>query len=88
MHKGLIEQITKMRDAAKQLSKASDNVIKNEPHMHKKVLSEERIMAQADGIPYSEEEMQHNAMRQMDNSPFRLAMFKAKDKFEEAAKRG
>ena len=32
--------------------------------------------------------MQQNAMRQMENSPFRLAMFKAKDKFEEAAKRG
>ena len=88
MHPKFIQQMQKMMDAQKQLSKASADVIKNEPHMHEKVLSEERIMAEADGIPYSEEEMQHNAMRQMENSPFRLAMFKAKEQFEEAAKRG
>ena len=88
MHKGLIEQITQMRDAAKQLSKASSDVIKNEPSMYEKLMAEEKAMAEADGIAYSEEEMVSNVTKQMENNPFRLAFYQAKKNFEEAAKRG
>lgn len=88
MHKGLIEQIKKMMDAQKQLSKASSDVIKNEPHMYDKLLSEEKNMAEEDMIPFTVEEMENNVMRQMENNPFRLALNRAREKLEEAAKHG
>ncbi len=88
MHSGFRNQIKSMMDAQKQLSKASADVVKNEPSMYEKLMAEEKAMAEADGIAYSEEEMVSNVTKQMENNPFRLAFYQAKKNFEEAAKRG
>ena len=45
-------------------------------------------MSEMDGLGYTEEEIEANVAKQMENNPHRVAWKKAKDKLGEAAKGG
>ena len=88
MHPGLLKQLNAMIEASEELERAGDTLTKVEPGMRSKLLREERDMSDMDGLRYTEEEIEANVAKQMENNPHRVAWKKAKNKLEEAAKGG
>jgi len=60
----------------------------NEPAMYKMLLSQERQMATADGLGFTDEEIEANVMKQIENNAFRVALKAAKDNFSEVLMNG
>jgi hypothetical protein len=77
-----------MREASKQLTNAGETIAKTEPGMRAKLLAEEKNMSEMDGIRYTEEEIEANVAKQMENNPHRVAWRKAKERLEGASKSG
>ncbi len=84
MDSELVNYFKNLRVARKKLSRTMESVMKNEEAMYKKILTQERQMSREDGLGYTDEEIEANAMRQMETSPFRAALKNAQDEFEEA----
>lgn len=74
--------------AQKKLIKSIDLLIKNEQTMYDGILAKEKELATIDGIPYSKEEMEQNAMKQIENSPFKVAFSNAEEELLEVMKDG
>ena len=88
MHPGFLKQLSAMIKSSEELERAGDNLTKMEPGMRSKLLREEKDMSEMDGLGYTEEEIEANVAKQMENNPHRVAWKKAKDKLGEAAKGG
>jgi len=56
--------------------------------MYKMLLSQERQMATADGLGFTDEEIEANVMKQIENNAFRVALKAAKDNFSEVLMNG
>ena len=56
--------------------------------MYDGILAKEKELATIDGIPYSKEEMEQNAMKQIENSPFKVAFSNAEEELLEVMKDG
>ena len=83
MDSSLVKYFKNVQDAHKQVSRALKAVAQNEPGMYQTLLSQEKQMADADRLGFSDEEIESNVMRQMENNAFRVALQKAQDKFTE-----
>ena len=88
MHPGFLKQLKEMREASKQLTNAGETIAKIEPGMKAKLLAEEKNMSEMDGLRYTEEEIEANVAKQMENNPHRVAWRKAKEQLEGASKSG
>lgn len=54
--------------------KAFKAAIIQEPVMYETIKAREQQMAEADGIKLTEDELESNVQRQMENNPYRLAV--------------
>ncbi|MGB0165065.1 MAG: hypothetical protein ACPF9I_06610 [Candidatus Thalassarchaeaceae archaeon] len=77
-------------DHLKELKKAFDDEVKaiqeltaKEPAYRMKIKNAEMAMNEADGSPFSEEEIDRNVERIMENNPYRVAYEMAQRKREE-----
>ena len=59
----LVKYLKSLQDAERQVSRALEAVKQNEPAMYKMLLSQERQMATADGLGFTDEEIDRNYMR-------------------------
>lgn len=88
MDSNLVKYFKKMQTAQRQLSRALKAVEMNEPSMYKRLLSQEKQMDIADGLGFTDEEIEANVMRQIENNAFRVALQKAQDNFSEVLVNG
>ena len=84
----LVKYLKSLQDAEKQVSRALKAVEQNEPAMYKMLLSQEKQMATADGLGFTDEEIEANVMKQIENNAFRVALKAAKDNFSEVLMNG
>ena len=84
MDSDLFNYFKNLRAAHKQLSRALESIGTNEMSIYQTLLSKEEQMNTADGLGYTDQEMEANVMRQMANGPTRIALKNAQDEFEEA----
>lgn len=82
-------------DHLKELKKAFDDEVKaiqeltaKEPAYRMKIKNAEMAMNEADGSPFSEEEIDRNVERIMENNPYRVAYEMAQRKREEVMTNG
>ena len=61
-------------EALKEQDKALKAAMTQEPVMYETIKARERQMAEADGIELTEDELESNVLRQMENNPYRLAV--------------
>mgnify|MGYP003123871795 CR=1 FL=1 len=83
MDSNLVKYFKKVQAAHRQVSRAFKAVAQNEPGMYQMLLSQEKQMETADGLGFTDEEIESNVMRQMENNAFRVALQKAQDNFTE-----
>ena len=67
-------------EALKEQDKALKAAMTQEPAMYETIMARERQMAEADGIELTEDELESNVLRQMENNPYRLAVHESIEK--------
>ena len=70
----MLKHITGVVAALKKQDKALKAAMIQEPAMYESIKARERQMAEADGIELTEDELESNVQRQMENNPYRLAV--------------
>ena len=70
----MLKHITGVVAALKKQDKALKAAMTQEPGMYESIKARERQMAEADGIELTEDELESNVQRQMENNPYRLAV--------------
>ncbi len=84
MSKEQLAYLKKVIKASKQYRNALKHSIKQEPEMRKSMLIREREMAEADGIQYSETELENIVSKQMENNPYRVAVTEGREAYLKA----
>ena len=70
----LLKLMTGVVAALDKQEKALKAAMIQEPVMYETIMARERQMAEADGIKLTEDELESNVQRQMENNPYRLAV--------------
>lgn len=78
-----IEHLKELKKAFDDEVKAIQELTAKEPAYRMKIKNAEMAMNEADGSPFSEEEIDRNVERIMENNPYRVAYEMAQRKREE-----
>lgn len=78
-----IEHLKELKKAFDDEAKAIRELTAKEPAYRMKIKNAEMAMNEADGSPFSEEEIDRNVERIMENNPYRVAYEMAQRKREE-----
>jgi len=70
----MLKHITGVVAALKKQEQALKAAMIQEPVMYETIKARERQMAEEDGIKLTEDELEYNVQRQMENNPYRLAV--------------
>lgn len=70
----MLKIMTGVVAALNKQDKALKAAMTQEPAMYETIKARERQMAEADGIELTEDELESNVQRQMENNPYRLAV--------------
>ncbi len=70
----MLKIMTGVVAALNKQDKALKAAMTQEPAMYEAIKARERQMAEADGIELTEDELESNVQRQMENNPYRLAV--------------
>ena len=83
-----IEHLKELKKAFDDEAKAIRELTAKEPAYRMKIKNAEMAMNEADGSPFSEEEIDRNVERIMENTPYRVAYEMAQRKREEVMTNG
>lgn len=79
-----IDHLKNLKKAFDDESKAAKEMVSKEPTYRMKIKNAEIAMNEADGSPFSEEEIERNVEIIMENNPYRVAYRMAQREREEA----
>lgn len=83
-----IDHLKELKKAFDDEAKAIRELTAKEPAYRMKIKNAEMAMNEADGSPFSEEEIDRNVERIMENNPYRVAYEMAQRKREEVMTNG